>query len=278
MLRIAGPPTARATGCRKESSRFAITCAMVAPPTVAIDTSPSLIARITSVPPARKRAVRSDCMAEAASPSVANVFTLIGILCSSRRQMPADRLKPRLVDLLAHHLGHRGVLARPRGKARLPAPEGAIAIRHRHQAHMRYVVEQRDRCVEQAIAEGLLKVRQREQLLAQLRAVFEAEAGHTADLVRGLPTLDRTGRDRRMPAVVAVEVAQHRPHPVHRCVQDCAFHDAGHLMTLSRSYPRKRVSSSSYVWLWVPAFAETNGKRIPDLTCSPSERALERIE
>ena len=194
--------------------------------------SPSLIARITSVPPARKRAPRSDCSAEAASPRLAKVFTVIGMLFPHAAQMPADRVEARLIDLLADHLGHLRFLARPRGEARLPAPEGAVAVGHRHQPHMRHVVEQRDRRIEQAIAEGLLEVGQREQLLAQLRAVLEAEAPHAADLVGRRAALDRARRDRRMPAVVAVEVAQHRPHPVDGCVDDGALHDVRHRVSL----------------------------------------------
>src|SRR6185436_13089215 len=114
-----------ATAWRKPSSPFAITCAFVTPAprvtrapvgrisvkprsvertTVENEVSPSLIARITSVPPARKRAARSDCSAEAASPRLANVFTVIGItIPQSRRQMAADRLEARLIDLFADH-------------------------------------------------------------------------------------------------------------------------------------------------------------------------------
>ena len=48
---------------------------------------------------------------------------------------------------------------------------------------MRDVIEHRDRRIEQAIAEGLLEIRQRQQLLAQFRAVGELEAAHAADAV-----------------------------------------------------------------------------------------------
>jgi hypothetical protein len=117
MLRIAGPPTARATGCRNASSRLAMICPIVTPAPsvirapagrisakarsvdrtiVPIDTSPSLIARITKVPPARKRAPWSDCSAEAASPRVAKVFTVIGMLGLSVRHARPCAGHPRL--------------------------------------------------------------------------------------------------------------------------------------------------------------------------------------
>ena len=47
----------------------------------------------------------------------------------------------------------------------------------------------------------------REQLFAQFRAILQLEAADAADLVGGLRPLDSAGRDRRMPAVVTVEVA-----------------------------------------------------------------------
>src|SRR5262245_15714210 len=265
-LRIAGPPAARAAGCRNASSRWARTCAMVAPAPmvmrapagrisaklrsvartiVASDASPSLIARITSVPPARKRALRSDASAEAASPMLAKVFTVIGIVPRSRSSLDvaSNRIEARLVDLDAHHRDHLRSLAGASGEARFPAPERAVPVGHGQQPHVRHVVEQRNRRIEQAVAEGLLEVRQGQQLLAQLRAVLQAKAAHATDLVGRRAALDRAGGDRRVPALVAVEVAQHRPHPVDRGVDDGAFHDVGHGLSAPER-PLERVEAA----------------------------------
>src|SRR5262245_19253627 len=101
--------------------------------------SPSLTARITSVPPARKRASRSAESAAAASASVANVFTVIGMRVvpfqSGERGVTADRLEARLVDLRAHKLRHSRLLAPAGAEASFPAPEGAVAVGDRQQAH-----------------------------------------------------------------------------------------------------------------------------------------------
>src|SRR6516225_5760814 len=90
------------------------------------------------------------------------------------------------------------------------------------------VVEQRYRRVEQAIAESLLEIRQRQQLFPQLRAVAEEEVSHAADLVGGLIALDGALGDRRMPAVVTVEIAQESPHAIGRRINDRRAHDADH--------------------------------------------------
>src|SRR5262245_35377796 len=112
--------------------------------------SPSLIARIRRVPPEMKRAALSEASTAAASLIEPNVFTSMviapGAVLSCRELLvPADRLEARLVDLLAHHLGHDCLLAGARREAALPLPEGAIAVRDGQQADMRHVVEEGDR-------------------------------------------------------------------------------------------------------------------------------------
>src|SRR5687767_8965016 len=120
--------------------------------------SPSLTARISSVPPEKKRAARSEVSAAAASPIEPKVLTSTVILPScGQRLVTADRLETRLVDLLANHRRQLGLAARRRREAALPVPEGAVAVGDGKQAHVRHVVEQRDRRVEQAVAEGGLQ-------------------------------------------------------------------------------------------------------------------------
>ena len=147
-------------------------------------------------------------------------------------EMPADRLEAGLIDLLADHFGDLCRVGGPRREARLPMPERPVAVRHRQQPHMGDVIEHRNRRIEQAIAEGLFEIGQRQQLLAQLRAVFQLEAPHAADAVGGLRALDRAGGDRRMPAVMAVEIAQHIPDRAGRRVEDRAFDDMRHGVSL----------------------------------------------
>src|SRR5262249_31678313 len=101
----------------------------------------------------------------------------------------------------------------------------------------------RDRGVEQAIAEGLFEVGQREQLLAQLRAVLQPETADAADLVGGLRAFDRAGRNRGMPAIMPVEIAQQIPYRSRRRVEDRALDDVRHAQP-----PKARLSASNPPW------------------------------
>ena len=94
------------------------------------------------------------------------------------------------------------------------------------------IIEHRNRRIEQAIAESLFKIGERQQLLAQFGAVLELEPPHAADAIGGLRAFDRAGRDRGMPAVVAVEIAQHIPDRAGRRVEDRAFEDVRHGVSL----------------------------------------------
>src|SRR6266481_5076835 len=143
-------------------------------------------------------------------------------------QMPANRLEAGLVDLFADHRSELRRFSGPRGEARLPMPKRAVTVGDRQQPDMRDVVEHRNRRIEQAIAEGLFEVGERQQLLAQFRAVLQFEAAHAADAVRGLRALDRAGRNRGMPAVMAVKIAQHIPDHAGRRVDDRALDNVRH--------------------------------------------------
>src|SRR5581483_1372785 len=114
-------------------------------------------------------------------------------------QMRPYGLEPGLINLLGDHLADAPRVVRFGREARFPVPEGAVAVGDRQQADMRHIVEHRDRRIEQAIGKGLLEIGEREQLLAQLRAVLQPEAAYAADLVGWLRPLDRRGGDRRMP-------------------------------------------------------------------------------
>ena len=208
MLRTAGPPIERAGACRKARSRSARIRAKVTPaPSViraagGVDARQALVigahdgrerdvafvqcahhqraaAEIARVAVGRQRARRPR-------PSCVKVFTVTGIMLApcGLLEVPADRLETRLVDIFRDHVGDAVLVLRPRREAGFPVPEGAVAVGHRQQADVGHVVEHRDRRIEQAIAEGLLQIRQRQQLLAQLRAVLQLEAPDTADLVR----------------------------------------------------------------------------------------------
>src|SRR6202011_1382323 len=179
---------------------------------------------------------RSDDSAAAASPDVGNVFTVTGMgvppgSCGLHKMSP-DRVKPGLVDLLADHFSDLGGFSGPRGETRLPMPERPVTVGDRQQADMRDVVEHRDRRIEQAIAERLFEVGERKQLFAQFGAVLELEPAYATDTVGGLGALDGAGRDRGMPAVMAVEVAQHVPDHAGRRVEDRALDDVRHGVSL----------------------------------------------
>src|SRR5439155_24723341 len=72
--------------------------------------------------------------------------------------------------------------------------------------------------VDDAVGALVLAVGERDQLLADAVAVSEREAAHAADLVAALLALDPALGDDVVPAVVAVEVAQHRPDALDRRV------------------------------------------------------------
>ena len=61
-----------------------------------------------------------------------------------------------------------------------------------------------------------------------IKGILEREAADTADLVARLGAFDRAGRNRRMPAVVAIEIAQHVPDRAGGRVKDRAFDDMRH--------------------------------------------------
>src|SRR5882757_479519 len=171
--------------------------------------------------------------------------------------LPADGVETRLVDLFADHRDQPGFLAGAGREAAFPMPEGAVAIGDRQQPDMGDVIEQRNRRVQQAIAETLFEVGQRQQLLAQLAAVGELEAADAADLVGRITTLDGAGGDGGVPAVVAVEIAQYAPDPVGRRIDDRAFDDPRHAQP-----PNARLSASKPPWNTpVPILATSSASR-----------------
>src|SRR5260221_2022879 len=123
-------------------------------------------------------------------------------------------------------------------------PESAGAVGDRQQPDMGDIVEHRYRRIEQAITKTLFEIGKRQQLLAQFRPVLQLEPAHAADTVGGLGALDRAGGDRRMPAVVAVEIAQHIPDRAGRRVEDRAFDDVRHGL----QPPNTRLSASKPPW------------------------------
>src|SRR5262245_18350134 len=217
------------------------------------------MARISSVPPEKKRAARSEASAAAASLSKSKVLTRTAIPASlGQRLVTANCLKARLVDLLTHHRDHLDLAAGRRGETAFPVPEGTVAVSDGQQAHVRHVVEERDRRVEQAVSERHLQVGQCEHLLAQLRTVIELKAAHAADQVVRQMALDRARLHRRVPAVVAVEVAQNGPYAVVGRLDDRALHHAGH----DPQPPNWRLSASKPPWNTpVPILAMSSASR-----------------
>src|SRR5581483_11680137 len=95
---------------------------------------------------------------------------------------------------------------------------------------------------------------ERQQLLTQLGAILQLEPPDTADLVGGMRALDRRGRNRRMPAIMPVEIAQHRPRRIGRRVQDGAFDDMRH----GSQPPNTRFSASNPPWNTPPPILPTS--------------------
>jgi len=59
-----------------------------------------------------------------------------------------------------------------------------------------------------------------EQLFPKVAAVAEAEPPHAADYIAGKIVFHPAAGHSRMPLIVAVEVAQHSPHPLDGGVND----------------------------------------------------------
>ena len=254
MLRTAGPPIEPATGCRNASSRSVRIRAKVTPaPSVMREpvTSSCVSARSVARIDRRNRdiALVERAHDQRAAAEIARVafrrqrrcrfsggreglhrdgHDLVLRCHAAAPQMAPDRVEPGLINLFANHLGDSRRFSGPRGEARLPMPEGPVTIGDRQQANMRDIVEHRNRRIEQAIAEALFEIGQRQQLLAQLGAVLQYEPPHAADAVSGLGALDSAGRDRGMPAVMAIEIAQHVPDRAGRRIEDRALDDVRH--------------------------------------------------
>jgi hypothetical protein len=123
---------------------------------------------------------------------------------------------------------------------------------------------------------------ERQQLLAQMRAVGEAEIAHAADLVGRLAVLDTAFGDRGMPLVVRVEVADERPHVLDRRIDDGAADDGDHGVSVRfrvggvPSLPKSRQSA-----IWAPSLPEGERRKsspasfsLPPGEKGPIRRAL----
>ena len=72
----------------------------------------------------------------------------------------------------------------------------------------------------------MLCVVERQQLLSNLMPILEREITDAPNLRRALSCLDAALRHDVMPSVMAIEVAQHRPHTFNRCIDDGRAEDA----------------------------------------------------
>ena len=100
--------------------------------------------------------------------------------------------------------------------------EASAVARHRVETHACHVVPERRLRFKNAVAEATPCVGQRQKLLPNTRAVGQAKAADTADLIAQLSVLDRARFDRRMPCGMPVEVPQDRPNRLDGRVDDGA--------------------------------------------------------
>ena len=135
-------------------------------------------------------------------------------------QVPAQVLEAGLVHALGHHVAQLAFLARRRGEGGLPVPERAAPVRHGLERHGGHIALQRDAGFHDAVGGLVLHVVQRQQLLADDIAVLQTERAHAAHLAGRLPALDAALVHHGVPLVMAVEVAQHRPHALDGRVDD----------------------------------------------------------
>ena len=182
-------------------------------------------------------------------------------IASGRRQSHelSHGAEAAFVDIFADHARELRFASCRRVEAGFPVPEGHVAVGHRRKADMGDVVEQRHRRVEQAVAECHVDVGQGEQLLAQLRSVGEVEPPYAADLVRRKSSLDMAVGHRRVPPVVAVEVAQHRPHRLDRRLDDGALHDFHHAAYRAKC----RLRASKPAWKTLVPMPVTSSSALP---------------
>jgi hypothetical protein len=90
------------------------------------------------------------------------------------------------------------------------------------------IVGERDGGLQDAIAEAVRRVRQRQQLLPYLTAFVKLKIAHGADPVGLRALLDDARRHDGMPTLVPVEIAQDRPDGLNGRLDDDTATDFNH--------------------------------------------------
>ena len=133
-------------------------------------------------------------------------------------QVSAQAVEASFIDAGADKIRQLPLPARRRVEGALPVPECALAVRHPLELHRGDVPPDRQRRVEDAVRRDMLPIREGQQLLPDPVAVPQREAPHAAHLVRRLSALDLGLGHHRMPRGVTVEIAEHVPDALDRCV------------------------------------------------------------
>ena len=100
--------------------------------------------------------------------------------CSQRAPKSGEA---RLDDLLAHETLEPHALLRRWFEGGLPFHEAGIVARYWPQAHTRHVFPERRRRLQNAVAEASLCVGQKQELLANVRAILEPKVADAANLI-----------------------------------------------------------------------------------------------
>lgn len=147
-----------------------------------------------------------------------------------------------LVDLGRDQIGELLLLAGRGVEAGAPVPEGAVAVGHRLQIDLGHVVVERDVGIDDGVAEPAIPVRERQQPFADIAPVTQVEIAHAADLVGAHRVFQHAAPHDRVPAVVAVEIAQDLPYRRDRRVDHRAARHPDH------QDPKRSFRASKAAW------------------------------
>src|SRR6516164_11306653 len=133
-----------------------------------------------------------------------------------------ERFEPTDEYAIADLSDHRLFSARSYVEVGPPFRKGAVADRNRRQTKSCDIVAHRHRRDKNDVCEAVIDIGERQKLFAQMPAVFHQEAAHATNGVACPSALDFTLGNRWMPGRQRIEIPNHRPDPLDRCVDNSA--------------------------------------------------------
>src|SRR5271170_2079774 len=138
------------------------------------------------------------------------------------------RTETRLDYILRHETSESVLLGCRRIEGGSPFPKAGILVSDSPQPNIRDIVAQKSGGFENAVGKACLDIGERKELFPNSAAVHESEIAHGADLILLGALFDPAGSDSGMPTVMAIEIAQDRPHRFERRPHDGAATNLDH--------------------------------------------------